>query len=147
MKESLKLTLSTGTLISIFFFLIMMLFPGFLMRLFTTDADMISIGRSALRIVVFAMPLVGLQVLGATYFQAVGKAIPSIVLGMSRQVLFLIPLALLLPLAFGLNGVFYAFPTADILATIVTGLWLIFDVRKLNKELAAEAQVQTVSAG
>jgi len=145
-KESLKLTLSIGTLISIFFFLIMMLFPAFLMRFFTTEQEMITIGKTALRIVVFAMPLVGLQVLGATYFQAVGKALPSIILGLSRQVLFLIPLAVLLPLAFGLNGVFYAFPTADILATIVTGLWLIFDVRTLNRELSAAEPVPEISA-
>ena len=138
-KKSLKLSLTTGTIISIFFFLIMMLFPGFLMRLFTSEQEMISIGRIALRIVVFAMPLIGFQVIGAVYFQAVGKALPSIVLGMSRQVLFLIPLAVLLPLAFGLYGVFYAFPAADILATIVTALWVIFDVRKLNRELLQES--------
>jgi putative MATE family efflux protein len=144
-KESLKISIITGTIISVFFFLIMFLFPGFLMRFFTTNEEMITIGRTVLRIVIVAMPLVGLQVLGATYFQAIGKAFPSIILGLSRQVLFLIPLAVLLPLAFGLNGVFYAFPTADILATIVTGLWLIFDVRKLNKELSAGPPIAEVS--
>ncbi len=137
-KQSLKISLLASVITGTFFFLIMMIFPGSLMKLFTNDQTMIDIGKTALRIVVFALPAIGVQVIGATYFQAVGKAVPSLFLGMSRQVLFLIPLALLLPLLFGLNGVFLAFPSADIFATILTVTWLVKGVRGLEKDFTSQ---------
>jgi len=133
--QSVKLSISAGSISSVFFFLIMMIIPGILMKMFTSELELIEIGTKALRYVVLAMPLLGIQVIGATYFQAVGKAGPALFLGMSRQILFLIPLTLILPRIFGLDGVFAAFPTADILASLVTFLWLVKDVRGLKTEL------------
>ena len=58
--------------------------------------------------------------IGAGFFQSIGKAIPSIVLSLTRQVFFLIPLILILPLAMGINGIWISFPIADLLAILVT---------------------------
>jgi len=84
---------------------------------------------------VLIVPLIGIQMIGAAYFQAVGKARPAFFLGLSRQFIFLLPMMVFLPLAFGLWGVFVAFPAADFLSSLVTGLWLWKDVRALGASL------------
>jgi Na+-driven multidrug efflux pump len=94
--------------------------------------DLIGAGTPVLRVVVLIVPFIGIQMIGASYFQAVGKARPAFFLGLSRQFIFLLPMMILLPLAFGLWGVFAAFPAADFLSTLVTGLWLWKDVRTLS---------------
>jgi Na+-driven multidrug efflux pump len=85
-----------------------------------------------LRVVVLIVPFIGVQMIGTSYFQAIGKARPAFFLGLSRQFIFLLPMMIVLPLLFGLWGVFAAFPAADFLSTLVTGLWLWKDVRSLS---------------
>jgi Na+-driven multidrug efflux pump len=113
-------------------FLIMMIFPRTLLSIFTTDSELLDIGVRAIRLVILVLPLLGLQIIGSTYFQAVGKALPSLVLGMSRQIILLLPLTLLLPLVLGVAGVWAAFPVADFLATVLTVIWLIIELKKLR---------------
>ena len=79
--------------------------------------------------------LVGFQVVGSGYFQVVGKAVPALILSMSRQLLFLIPLILVLPLVFGLEGIWAAFPIADLLSIILTFIVLSRDIRVLNSNI------------
>jgi putative MATE family efflux protein len=88
-------------------------------------------GAAVLRILLVMLPVVGFQVVGASFFQHIGKAWPALVLSTSRQILFLIPLILLLPLAMGLDGVWFAFPIADGLAFVFTLAWLVPEVRRL----------------
>ena len=79
---------------------------------------------------VFAVtPIIALQLIGAAYFQAVGKAVPALLLTLSRQGFFFIPLILILPKFYGELGVWISFPIADVLATIVTGYFLNREVR------------------
>jgi Na+-driven multidrug efflux pump len=85
-----------------------------------------------MRIVLIAIPLLGMQLIGAVFFQAVGKAIPALVLSMSRQIILLIPLVIILPRFFGVTGVWASFPAADVIATTVTILWLRFEMKKLH---------------
>jgi len=132
-RKTVRLTLTVATVGSTFFFLLMMLFPGFLVGLFSDDPLLIREAVPIMRTVILVVPLVGLQVVGSTYFQAIGKAVPAFVLGLSRQVLFLIPLVALLPLVMGLKGVWTAFPLADILAVTVTGVWLGREYRELGR--------------
>jgi len=82
--------------------------------------------------------VVGVQVMGATMFLALGRAGPALFLSLSRQIIFLIPLVLLLPLTMGLTGIFVAFPIADVLATVVTVVMLAREFRRL-RGLEAEA--------
>ena len=77
-----------------------------------------------MRWVFAATPIIALQLIGAAYFQAAGKAVPALLLTLSRQALLFIPLVFLLPMWFGTIGVWLAFPISDVLATIITGYFL-----------------------
>jgi len=79
---------------------------------------------NAIRWVFAATPIIALQLIGAAYFQAIGKAVPALLLTLTRQGFFFIPLILILPKYLGEYGVWIAFPIADILATLVTGWYL-----------------------
>ena len=84
----------------------------------------------AMRLVFAATPIIALQLIGAAYFQAVGKAIPALLLTLTRQGFFFIPLILLLPEFFEETGVWISFPIADALATVVTGIYLAKEIKK-----------------
>jgi Na+-driven multidrug efflux pump len=108
------------TLFGLAGFILLSAFPGTFFSMFSTDADLINSGASALRIMVLASPLIGLNVIGTTFFQSLGRARPSFFLSMCRQILFLIPLVILLPYYFDLSGVWMAFPISDLMAAIIS---------------------------
>ena len=85
---------------------------------------------NALRWVFAATPVIVIQLIGAVYFQAIGKAVPALLLSLTKQGFFLIPLVLILPTFFGVWGVWISFPIADVLSTLVTGYFLRRDVKK-----------------
>jgi len=132
-KESLKTSVLSTVAIGAVFFIVFMVIPSKIIGLFSTDAELINMGIFPLRMIMFLFPFIGFQVIGSGFFQSIGKARPSIVLSLSRQVLFLIPLVLLLPLLLGVNGIWIAFPIADLLAIIVTGILIYRELRKINK--------------
>ena len=134
-KYGVRLTLLISSALAVVGFLILSLLPGPIFRIFSTDLNLIQAGMPVLRVVVLIVPLIGIQMIGSAYFQAVGKARPAFFLGLSRQFIFLLPMMIVLPLLFGLWGVFAAFPAADFLSTLVTGLWLWKDVRALEAAL------------
>ena len=78
----------------------------------------------ALRWVFAATPIIAIQLFGAAYFHAVGKAIPALFLTLSRQAFFFIPLIFILPLYYGELGVWIAFPISDLLSTLLTAYFL-----------------------
>jgi len=133
-KQVLKVAIFITSSIGFLFSIVAFTFPEFLLKMFTTDPNLLQISSQALRIIISTMVLLGLQTCGTTYFQAIGKSIPSIFLGMSRQFIILIPLVLILPRFFGLIGVWFAFPSADILASLITGIWMIVDIKKMMKK-------------
>ena len=69
-------------------------------------------------------PLIAISLIGSGYFQSIGKAKPALLLSLTKQGFFLIPLVLLLPKYFGIHGVWIAFPIADLLSTLVTAYFL-----------------------
>lgn len=140
-RDVLKRATAITTIIATIFFLAVMFMPELLLKMFTNDNEMIEKGIPVIRTILLATPLIGLQVMGATFFQSIGKAVPSLLLGMSRQILFLIPLVLILPGFFGLSGIFIAFPIADISATIVTALWMLWELNFLPRD-AVEDEVE-----
>jgi Na+-driven multidrug efflux pump len=90
-----------------------------------------------MRWVFAATPIVALQLIGSAYFQAIGKATPALLLTLTRQGFFFIPLVLILPGYFGELGVWISFPLADLLSTIVTGYFLRKEIRnKLEAGIA-----------
>jgi len=123
-KESIALAMKISTAIALFAFLLVMAAPRLLMMIFTTDPAAIEMGQSALRIMFALSVTVGLQMVTGGVFQALGKARAAFVISMARQVLFLIPLLILLPQFFDLTGIWLAFPVADLLSSVLV-LWLI----------------------
>ena len=89
-----------------------------------TNAFVLENTPAAMRWVFAATPIIAIQLIGAAYFQAIGKAIPALLLTLSRQGFFFIPLILILPNYLGELGVWISFPIADVLSTIVTGFYL-----------------------
>jgi putative MATE family efflux protein len=132
-KEALKVSIFTTMVIGGFFFAVLLAFPGPILRVFSNDQALLSLAANPLRILMLLFPLIGFQVIGAGFFQSIGKANPSIILSMSRQILFLIPLILLLPLAMGISGIWFSFPIADFLAILLTGFFLLRELRLMEK--------------
>ena len=136
-RESLGLAILTASVMATLFSLVVMVFPKPIVGMFTTEERLIEIAVIAIRRIAFAVPLLGIRVIGATFFLTIGKALPSLFLNMLRQIVYVIPLVLILPRLRGVNGVWLAFPTADVLATIITILWLIIIVRGLDRGSSA----------
>jgi putative MATE family efflux protein len=132
-KGSLRLAMVTITLWSLSAFLLLMIFPELIISIFTTDAQLLNLGNKALRIIFLLLPLIGFQIIGTGLFQSLGKAWPAMILALSRQVLFLLPAVLFLPIVFRLNGIWFAFPMADLLSTMVTAILFVREIRHLNK--------------
>lgn len=97
------------------------LMPRVIARAFTVDAGLIAVTTTGLRTAMGAFPVVGFQIVATTLFQSIGAAGRSVFLSLTRQVLFVIPLLLLLPDAMGLRGVWLSFPLSDVAATLVAG--------------------------
>ena len=131
-RQAVKLANLVAVAVSFTYFAAVMLFPRAIFSIFTTDPELLEVGSFAMRIVLIAIPLIGMQIIGAVFFQAVGKAIPSFILSTSRQIILLIPLVLILPRFFGVLGVWAAFPTADVVATVLTVAWLRVEMKKLH---------------
>ena len=86
-----------------------------------------------MRIIVVFLPILGFLIVGGTLFQAIGKPIPALIINFSRQVIFLIPAIFILPMFFGLNGVFLSWPVSDFLSFAVTVVFVIREVRIINR--------------
>ncbi|TCT15408.1 putative MATE family efflux protein [Natranaerovirga pectinivora] len=121
-KQTINLTLIVATVFAVIGWINGMVFGGFIVRAFTEDPYLISEGARVFRIVILMLPLVGIQFVGATLFQSLGKAIPALILSMLRQFIVLAPLVIILPRIFGLEllGVWIAFPISDIIASGIT---------------------------
>ncbi|MDX8360207.1 MATE family efflux transporter [Cytobacillus sp. IB215316] len=119
-NDTVMLSIKVTTIISTAVFVIVLAFAKPLISIFTSDVQAITMGENALRIIFALMITVGFQMVIGGVYQALGKAKPAFILSMARQVLFLIPLVLLLPRLYGLTGVWLAFPLADLFAFIIT---------------------------
>lgn len=92
----------------------------------------------AFRIFLLLCPLTGFQTVIAVYLQAVGKPVKSALLSLSRQIIFFVPAALILPMFLGVTGVLWTGPVADGLAFIFSVILLVYERKQLHKiELAA----------
>lgn len=132
-KSALKLAIMAATAISVTGTLCAYLFPYALVGLFNkTDADLTAITVNGIRIFMLLFPIVGFQIVSANFFQAIARAKISMFLALSRQVIVLIPMLLILPRIFGLNGVWMAAPVSDTVSTILTALFLAFEIKKLR---------------
>lgn len=131
--EAVKLSVAVTTAIGFFGLLFIFLFRVQLLQLFSSDPQYLELGKNAIVIMLLGMPLVGLNIITSTLFQALGKARPAFLLSISRQLLFLIPAIIVLPDFYKLDGVWAAFPVADLLAFMLSG-FLLFRIYRFFKE-------------
>lgn len=129
-RETINTSIKYASLLATIVFLLIFIFPETIVKVFTSDVIVVENTPNAMRWVFAATPIIALQLIGAAYFQAIGKAIPALLLTLSRQGFFFIPLVLLLPRFYGENGVWISFAIADVLSTIVTGYFLNKEIKK-----------------
>ncbi|MGI6226127.1 MAG: MATE family efflux transporter [Peptococcales bacterium] len=132
-KEALKLASIAATVIVTIGFIFTRVYPAEIIALFNQeDQALINFGAHALSLFLILLPIIGFQIIGSSYFQAVGKPKSAMFLTLSRQVLLLIPLLLILPRFYGLDGILYAGPLADLGAAVLTAVWLLMELKKLD---------------
>lgn len=131
-RQVLRYTIYGATAITTTAFLVGQLIPELCIRAFTTDKQLIEIAARGMRIVVVFYPIIGFQMVTTNFFQSIGHAGKSIFLSLTRQLLFLIPLLIVLPRYWGLEGVWASMPIADLASSVVTGGMLISQYKKFK---------------
>lgn len=131
-KKTLKLAAISATLICVFGFIVAEVFSHQIMSLFNKDRELIEIGTHGIRIFLLMLPIVGVQIIITNYFQSVGKASKAILLSLTRQVLFLIPLVMILPAFLGLDGIWAAGPVSDFSSFLLAVILLNKEFRYLQ---------------
>lgn len=139
-RETINTSIKYAGAIALIIFIIIMSFPDFFVSIFISNkggdaqtladnAKLLTRTPNAMRWVFAATPIIVIQLIGSAYFQAIGKARPALLLSLTKQGFFLIPLVLVLPPVLGVWGVWIAFPIADFLSTVVTGYFLNKEVK------------------
>ena len=133
-KEVLRKTLGYAVMIMSIGFLSCELFPRQVVSIFTSDQELIANAAVGLRVVMFAFPLVGIQVVISNFFQSLGYAGRAIFLSLSRQLLFLLPALILLPRIFEIRGVWMCLPVSDSISSIVAIILLLRFLKHFKAE-------------
>ena len=134
LMQVLKLAVIAGTCITTCGFLVAEFIPEPCARLFTTDPELIRLSVNGMRIMMAAFVLVGSQMVITNFFQSIGKAKISMFLSLSRQMIFLLPMLLLLPLFLGVDGIWWAMPISDTIAEIVAVVMMMTYMRKFKEQ-------------
>jgi len=119
-REAMLKGTGAGTVFVTLAGLAFFIFPGFFLRIFSSEEELLSAGVQAVRIMVLMYPLLSAQTNSIIYFQAIGKGTSSLFLSLLRQFLFYLPFIIFMPHYFGLTGIWLATPMADLLAFLVT---------------------------
>ena len=130
--HAIKLSVIVATIFAVIAFLIIFFLSAPIMRIFTQDSELISVGAYAARRIFFVMYFVGFQMVSQVIFQAMGKAMATFLATISRQLLFLLPLILILPKFWQLDGVWLSVPVSDTLSFLLTLGIFIPQIRKLK---------------
>lgn len=139
-KKILFMTMAWGTATTTLGFVVCEFFPEYVVRLFVSEdgsgnaTQLIEATVHGMRILLLMFPIVGFCILVGNFFQFIGKAKRAIILSMSRQMLFIVPLLLTLPHFWGTDGVWYAIPIADAAAALLAAILLIYQLRRLNSD-------------
>jgi putative MATE family efflux protein len=120
----LKLAIYGATIVTTITFLVGELMPEIPVSLFTTDEGLITRAATGFRIVVLFFPIVGFQMVASNFFQSIGMASKAIFLSLTRQLLFLLPCLIILPLFMGANGIWWSMPISDAVSSLVAAVLL-----------------------
>ncbi len=137
-KETLNYTIKVGIIIGCVGLAIGLLLPEIVVKPFNPSPPLAAESAKALRIVTLMLPLVGFQIVVTNFFQCIGMAGKSIFLSLTRQFLILLPALFILPQYFELNGVWASIPVADFLATLLTAMMFIWQIKTFKKIRTSE---------
>ncbi|MHB1336931.1 MAG: MATE family efflux transporter [Candidatus Humimicrobiaceae bacterium] len=121
------------TIISAISFILIFGFPKLMLGIFSSNRDLVAIGILPLRITTALFITLGIQFIGGSFFQAIGKVVPALILNISRQVIFLLPGIIILPIFFKLNGVWFSLPLSDFLSTTLTLFFIAHELKLIKK--------------
>jgi putative MATE family efflux protein len=139
--EVLRKTILFATLVMTLGFLTGQLFPRAIASIFTTDVQLIALAVKGLRIVMITFPIIGFQMVTTNFFQSIGMAKKSIFMSLSRQLIFLLPCLIIYPHLWGVDGVWYSLPTADLISSVVAAVLLINQFKKFKKQRQPESSL------
>ena len=126
------LSIKVATLILAGVTALLLLFPDEVFRFFTRDPVLIRSGARSLRIYACMFFAIGMPIVTMNYFQSIGRAYVSIALSLFRQLVVLVPMVLLLPLAWGVTGIWIAAPASDLIGALVADIVTCFELRRLK---------------
>ena len=135
MMRVVKLSIITAICIMLTGWTLAMFAPYYCARMFTKDPELIKGSIKAIQIIMMMYPFIGCQMVITNFFQCIGKVKISIFLSLSRQLLFLLPLLVLLPNIYGINGVWASMPTSDLISVIVAISIMTVYLRRFKKEM------------
>jgi Na+-driven multidrug efflux pump len=143
--KGIYLAYAASTVLSVTAFILVYLFPGSVVKIFSSDPQLVDMGIYAARLAFLAMPLMGLVMVGQMIFQAIGKGVPAFITAFARPVLFLIPSMLLLSHFWKLEGVFLSLPASDVLTFTLVVVLLSPVINEFRKAAAREKKEATTS--
>lgn len=139
-KEAVRISLIAATLIAVGAFVLIESIPGLIVKLFNDDnEELYKIAIRGLRLLLLALPIVGFQVVASNFFQAIGKAKLALFATLFRQVIGLIPLLLILPGFWGIDGIWLSYPLADSMSAIAVGFILYREWQRLPMIVQAQS--------
>lgn len=150
-RTTLKWGIGAATCLGVFFWLILHLFPNQIVGLFgISDEHLLAFTVTALTVWMVMLPFVGFQIVCANYFQATGQPMKSTLLSLTRQVIFLIPMLLILPALLpsfitgmeGIDGIYFATPVADFAAIFTTAIVMLPELKRLKKIERGELDIK-----
>lgn len=136
--KTLVTTILLATGVTTFGFLIAELFPKLFIVMFTTESELIDIAEKGMRIIFMFFPIVGFQMVTTNFFQSVGMAGKSIFLSLSRQLIFLAPCLVILPIFFDVTGIWMSMAVADALASIIAAFMLTNQIKQFKRAINGE---------
>lgn len=132
--QTYKLAITWNLIISLVGFILFQFAPKYIISIFGTGEPLyFEFAVKFMRVFLFMVILNGVQLISSNFFAAIGKPIKGLVLSMTRQVIFLIPLLLILPLFMGLDGIMFAGPVADFIAFITTFIMIMLEMKAMSK--------------
>lgn len=140
-NKAFKLSAIVAVIIMTTGWLLIQTVPQLIVGMFNRDPKLMEMSVTGARIYLLMLPIIGISITGSNYIQSIGKAKTAIILSLLRQVIILIPMILILPKFLGLDGVWYAQPVSDFLATVITIIILYREFKSQQKVNRGEQEV------
>jgi len=133
-KNAFMYAVISATVILLLGSTVIQLFPQIFVSVFNDDPTLTDMAVEGMKIFLFALPILGISVVGPNYFQSIGKARISLFLSLLRQVILFIPLLLILPHFMGLKGIWFAMPISDVITALLTLYFLRREMKRLERQ-------------